>query len=278
MRVAEYMHRLDCYAHPLSAHQENVVHTTVTGKNVECGTNPAFGGGASVFASDVVAWRTGHSWWAAQWSPDLTHSPRPDMIWDYWNTNRPAINYEGRYCGLWTKDFGARAQGWISFLSGFFGYGYGAIDMWLYMSTYDIGQPSNDGIQEISIEDKKRPWSEALEYPSAHQMIHLRRFLESMEWWKLTPVLPRDSAFRSDSQAYVYARTADTHVLYFYARSLHTGTILGLRPGSRFTQTWFNPRTGQQSAPLHLQADDSGSLALPLKPDEEDWATKIIAN
>ena len=276
VRVAEYIHRVDCYAHPLSAHQENAVHTSVTGKGVEFEAVHADGGGASVFASDVVAWRTGHSFWAAQWSPGLTKSPRPDMILDYWLTNRTAVNYEGRYCGLWTKDFGSRAQGWISFLSGFRGYGYGAIDIWLYQSTYDIDHPTHDGVEEVSVEDKLRPWCESIEYESAHQMAHLRRFLERTEWWNLIPVLPCDSAFRSLSPAYVYARTTRTHMLYFYARSRETGIILNLRPFARFSLVWFNPRTGEQEAPLRLSADADGSLVLPLKPDEEDWAVEIV--
>ena len=83
VRVAQFMHEADCYGHPLSAHQENAVHTSVTGKGVEFETVHANGGGASVFASDVTAWRTGHNWWAVQWSPGLTKSPRPDMILDY---------------------------------------------------------------------------------------------------------------------------------------------------------------------------------------------------
>ncbi|MBQ7179856.1 MAG: DUF4038 domain-containing protein [Bacteroidaceae bacterium] len=276
VRVAEYIHVSDCYRHPLSAHQENAVHTSVTGKDVEFEQNQADGFGTSVFSSDVVAWRTGHSFWAAQWSPSLTRSPRPDMIWDYWTSRRPAVNYEGRYCGLWTQDFGARAQGWISFLSGFCGYGYGAIDIWLYRSTYDTQQPSHDGVDSISVSDKLQSWCQALEFESARQMIYLRRFLEGMDWWQLRPVLPRDSTFRPDSQACVLARTPDgTHVMYFYARSTNTGTMLGLRPGSEYKVSWFNPRSGEAMKPQTVSADNGGRLVLPQKPDEWDWTLTV---
>ena len=272
VRVAEYIHAADCYRHPLSAHQESAVNTSVTGKDVEFEESHADGFGTSVFASDVVAWRTGHSFWAAQWSPGLKKTPRPDMIWDYWTSRRPAVNYEGRYCNLWTKDFGARAQGWISYLSGFCGYGYGAIDIWLYQSSYDVNQPSFDGVDSISIADKMVQWSQSVEFESARQMIHLRRFMEGMNWWQLRPVLPRDSTFQADSRACVLARTPDgTHVLYFYARSTATGTLLGLRPGRKYKVSWFNPRSGEAMQPQTIQADDRGRLILPQKPDENDW-------
>lgn len=37
-------------------------------------------------------------------------------------------------------------------------------------------------------------------------------------------------------------------VLYFYNRTRTTGTLKGLSPDTRYTATWFNPRTGE-SAP-----------------------------
>ena len=97
------------------------------------------------------------------WSPSLTASPDSEAARDYWADPRPAVNYEGRYCYLWTKDFGARAQGYISFLSGMFGYGYGAIDIWLYLSTYDVKTTSHDGVERSRRRTSRcrgaSPWS-----------------------------------------------------------------------------------------------------------------------
>ena len=273
VKVAEYIHEYDAYSHPLSGHQENAWHTSVTGSGT--GDEKRDAGGASVFASEEVAARTGHNWWAAQWSPSLTGPVSPDIVLDYWETSRPAINYEGRYCGLWTKDFGSRAQGWISFLSGFFGYGYGAIDIWLYKSNYDVDNQSTDGIDVITPEDKKTHWSESVEYPSANQMVHLRSFLESFDWWNLVPILPGDNAFEPRSTAYVYARTPNTHVLYFFAKSLDTGEITDIQPGKVLKATWYNPRSGESLASAQVTAGQDGRLALPEKPDNEDWVLMI---
>lgn len=273
VKVAEYIHKHDAYNHPLSGHQENSWLTTVTGKGT--GADDRDVGGASVFASEEVASRTGHDWWAAQWSPSLTEPVDPELVRDYWNSSRPSVNYEGRYCGLWTKDFGSRAQGWISFLSGFFGYGYGAIDIWLYKSGYDTKDESFDGVEHITLADKLKPWSESIEYPSAAQMGHLRSFMESFDWWNLTPVLSDEKAFKADASAYVYARTAGTHVLYFFSKETATGEITDIQVGKTLQLTWFNPRSGEKRAPVNITAEEDGRLILPEKPDPEDWVLMV---
>lgn len=271
VRIAEALHRYDAYSHPLSGHQENAWHTTVTG----AGTGSLVSdGGASAFRDEETARRTGHNWWAVQWSPDLNGQVNPLLILDYWCTNRPAILYESRYCGLWTKDFGARAEGWIGFLSGFLGYGYGAIDMWLYKSTYDIDSTSGDGRESITPEDKARPWSEAIEYPSAHQLRYLRSFMESFDWWNLRPILPGDPALRFQEEAEVAARTDRRILIYLFgneAPQKEEGTLLQLTPRQEVKLFWFNPRNGEQSAIQQLHATEEGTLSLPPRPDNEDW-------
>ena len=67
------------------------------------------------------------------------------------------------------------------------GHGYGAIDIWLYNSTYDMDNPTPwDGIT-ITIEDKQTKWDVSLEFPSAYQMGHMHDFFDPIEWWKLIP-------------------------------------------------------------------------------------------
>ena len=268
--LAEFVHKYDCYSHPLSAHQENAWFTTVTGAGTLKNVN-ASDGGASAFLKEEVAARTGHNWWAVQWSPSLDASPNQEVIRDYWNSSRPAVNYEGRYCCLWTKDFGSRAQGWISFLSGFCGYGYGAIDMWLYKSAYDTNTVSFDGVDSISVADKARPWSEALEFESARQMLYLKDFLQSFDWWDLTPVFDEDKAFEpSGNPSYSFARTGKRNVLYFYGKGTETGCLTGLTTEDRFEMKWFNPRTGEYSESSDLTSE-GGRAVLPSKPDAQDW-------
>lgn len=273
VKVAEYLHKHDAYSHPLSGHQENVWHTTVTGRGFGAAASEER---ASVFASEEVARRTGHNWWAVQWSPSLLDPVDPDLVKDYWETSRPAINYEGRYCGLWTKDFGARAQGWISFLSGFFGYGYGAIDIWLYQSNYDVKVETFDGIEHVTPEDKLKPWSESIEYPSAIQMGYLRSFLESFDWWNLVPVPSDDKSFIPAAKAFAHAKTDGIRLLYFYSKETATGELADIQAGATVQLTWFNPRTGEKAEPLSVTAGQDGRLTLPERPDGEDWILMIV--
>ena len=283
--VAECLHRADAYNHPLTAHQENTHHTTVTGRGTSPGQKRF--GGRSVFAAADVAARTGHSWWGVQWSPSLTANPDSNVARDYWADPRPAINYEGRYCYLWTKDFGARAQGYISFLSGMFGYGYGAIDIWLYLSTYDVKTTSNDGVEKITPADKQVPWCKSVEFPSALQMAHMRKFFTSFDWWNLKPgfgdgarFTPREGTAKKPAKgiAYVFATLANPNrvVFYFYGPNRLTGTVHGLTPDRFHTMRWFNTRTGEwKDESVTFVSDDLGNLELPPKPDASDWALVV---
>ena len=276
IEIAQYIHKYDAYSHPLSAHQENTVNTTVTGLGSKFyGIKENNNGGASVFLDNEIAEKCGHNWWAAQWSPSLTSKIKSSVMRDYWNSERPAVNYEGRYCGLWTKDFGARAQAWISYLSGFCGYGYGAADIWLYKSNYDMKKASWDGIDSISVADKKAYWPQTIEYESANQMKYMRDFLTEIEWWKLTPIFPDDKKFIKSKEAVVYALSDQYHVLYFYNRNNRTGTIDGLPNNLKIWFRWFNPRNGRYSNKVYQRVGKDGHLVLPSKPDKLDWVLLI---
>ena len=176
---------------------------------------------------------------------------------------------------MWTKDFGSRAQGWISFLSGFCGYGYGAIDIWYYQSSFDAAGPSSDEVETISVEDKATPWCVSLEFPSALQMRHLRSLLESFDWWNLVPVIPGDPAFRDASGAAVCAHTPERYLLYFYAPNIYTGSLAGLEPGVSVEARWYDPRTGAFREKSILTTRLDGSIVLPEKPDSQDWVLVV---
>ena len=254
------------------------MNTSVTGAGTEPEESHADGNGVSAFLSEAVSERTGHSWWAAQWSPPLHETPGPEAVRDYWLSTWPAVNYEGRYCGVWTMNFGSRAQGWISFLSGFCGYGYGAADIWLYQGGFEMNITSFDGVEYITPQLKAISWKEALEYPSALQMRHLRSLLESFDWWNLTPVIPGDPVFRDASGAAVYARTNQWHLLYFYGKGTQTGSISTLPPDAKPETVWYNPRTGEFIEAASPVKEADGYWLLPAKPDEEDWVLEIIEN
>lgn len=277
--VAAFIHRHDAYRHPLSGHQENTIFTTVTGLGTVVKANTNSANGASAFLSPDVTRRTGHNWWAAQWQPRLITPLNWDVPRDYYASPKPAVNYEGRYCCLWTKDFGARAQGWLAFLNGFCGYGYGAVDIWLYKSTYDTKSTSLDGYEAIGPKDKAKPWSEAVEFPSARHMTLMRAYLEKLPWWKLVPDLGRQTIFTPGPKGLAScARIGNELFLgYFNGTNTVTGVFHGLDAKRSYVGEWFNPRTGETTSCALPAPSAHGDCTLPEKPDARDWVLKIRA-
>ena len=271
--VAKYLHRHDAYRHPLSGHQENTGHTTITGAGAgkDPKTRPDLG--RSVFADPEAAKSVGHDWWAVQWSPALVSPVDHKVTREYWASERIAVNYEGRYCCLWTKNFGARAQGWLAYLNGFRGYGYGAIDMWLYQSSYDVKKDSHDGYEKITTADKQLPWCRAIEFPSAIQMGYLRAFFEALPWWELEPDLGEGRYYAPSRRAVgsVAAKAPELFVGYFHGTNVYTGRLKGAALNRVYAASWFNPRTGETTASSDILSSMGGELPIPEKPDAADW-------
>lgn len=268
VKVCKWLYQYDPYRHPISAHQENAGHVTRTGngKNVH----------ASLFQNVP-----GHTWYAVQWSHPLNQPFNLSVPQNFWNDGqgKPAILYEGKYCYLWTKDFGARAQGWYAYLTGLYGYGYGAEDIWLYQSTYDMNTTSrHDGVSTVTPEDKAIKWPEALELPSAIQMGYLKKFLTEHEWWKLVPEFSGgEMRFMPGAKVFYVAahEQAKRFVFYFYSTGTETGTLANLAPGRVVTAVWFDPQTGAQQSPVTLTVSESGTVALPKKPNDADWVLYV---
>ena len=271
VKVAEYIHKCDAYRHPLSCHQENTLFTSVTGAGSSAENRD--NGGKSAFYGDDVSARTGHDWWAAQWGPNVAGQESGKTARDYWESDKVAINYEGRYCNLWTKDAGARMQSWIAMLSGFAGVGYGAADIWLYDGNYDLDTTSYDGLEAITPEDKAVRWSEAVEFESARQQGIMRRFFESFDWQNLKPDFDDGNIFKSDQAYYVAASVGnETYAIYLYMRSKNSGVVLGMDADASYDAAWFDPRTGETIEIGEIRADAPGTWNAPEKPGADDYA------
>ena len=231
--VAEYIYKYDPYKNPLTAHQEG------HGSTVASDDNEYFSKGTlgSAFR-DLEA----HTWYATQWKPAFKNmnGQATAAAKDYWfnGQGKPVVLYEGMYCYLWTKNFGARAQGWFAYLSGMFGHGYGAQDTWCYLSTYSESEQRDDGVDVITPEDKQTAtWQDALAYESSYQLGYMRDFFEDTvgDWWNLVPRFD-DTAFLAretktvnlsgglvpttkTGRAYAYVASkedASKYVIYFY--------------------------------------------------------------
>ncbi len=258
--ICEWLDKYDPYKHPISAHQEGSSDITKP---------------TAAFNSDFLDVK-GHTWWATQWKPRLNQPLDFSSAVDYYTNGqgKPIVMYEGRYDSFWTNEWGARVQGWISFLNGMCGHGYGATDMWLYNGSYDM---ENDTVRDdirITVAEKRIPWTQALELPAGYQMQYMKEFFEKIEWWKLVPCFANKAYFSAADGIYYSAATIDgngTYVAYFYdLKSKATGTLNGLDASSEYTYQWFNPRTNVISNPKPFKATN-GSYDIGERPSAEDW-------
>ena len=267
--VAAYIGQYDPYSHPLSAHQEN------TGATVA--SNSAF--------RDVAA----HTWYAAQWSGTYNTQVSDSAPKDYWNNGqgKPVVDYEGKYCFLWTKNFGARVQGYMAYLNGMYGYGWGGQDTWDYLATYNEDASSNDGVDTITPEDKQNAtWKDSMEFESAYQVGYMRYFFEEIvgDWYTLVPRFNDTGYLAKESGVFAFMAGNDREsVIYFYnfsdkslvgkngapnatkQVSVKTGTVKKLTANAQYQYLWFNPVSGEVAGTGTFTASSTGTWNIGLK-------------
>ncbi len=275
--VAEYISKYDAYAHPMTAHMEG------TG-NVRASTSSF---------KDMDE----HDFFGAQWSPGLTgETNNHDVAKDFYyeGYGKPVVNYEGRYCYLWTKNFGARAQGWIAFLSGMCGYAYGAHDTWSYLNTYDENTNSSDGVDTVTSAEKiAATWQDSLQYASSSQVGYMRSFFEDTvgDWYNLIPRFDDTAYLERSKGAYAnIASNADNSkiVVYFFNFSdtsvgatpnsasygTATGVLKKLSSLTSYKYRWFDPINNTYSEEKTIYSV-LGSVKIPNKPAGTDYVLYV---
>jgi len=263
--MARYLAKYDAYNHPLSGHQQGV------GIKADSLAQKATVASVSSFRNEAC-----HTWWASQWKPKMEAQFDFAVPKDYWENGqgKPSVVYEGCYDHLWTNEWGARAQGWLAFVNGMYGYGYGCEDMWLYQSTYDVNKPTTRNGITVTVEDKAILWGDSIELPAGYQMGYMRKLLEKLEWWNLVPRFDDKTYFTVKGEArYSVAsiRENETYVLYFYdQKTTDTGVIMNLKQDSEYVYQWFNPRTAAMSEPQTVNKAGS-TFDIGARPTQDDW-------
>ena len=291
---AECLNQYDPYDHPLTAHQESTGDTVAYGNGL--GTGEArmiyyLGAQPSAFRN-VKA----HTMYASQWHPHLTRRDDYMSARDYWynGQGKPVVNFEGLYCYLWTKNFGARAQAWASYLTGLYGCSWGGQPTWAYQNSFQIDVSSDDGVDVILPEEKQAAtWQDALEYPSSYQMGYMRSFMEEHEWYNLVPRFNNFAYFVPAANVYYYCASNKDNsemVVYFYSFTdpdvgenintekyggIMTGTVGSLKPFAKYSYKWFDPITGEYVKEGEFRASAIGTWFAGTRPSDTDYVLSI---
>ena len=254
--VMDYISKYDVYSHPMSCHQENTGNTVVQ--------NSAFG------------YKKEHTWYASQHTlqvNDGAFAPFPMYEEYYYNSNRkPVVNYEGRFDHFWTGSLGARAQGWVAFLNGAFGYGYGVQPIWsIVWAEYGEKTPTND---EAETYERDYNWLEGLESECGAQMSYMKKFLSKYNWFNLQPCFDGGSYYMPTGTNYSVAHDGnDLYIGYFYGKNnSNLGKLLKMKNGT-YEVTWLNCRTGKSTTSTVNITNNS--YKIPSKGDSGDWAIAV---
>lgn len=156
-----------------------------------------------------------------------------------------------------------------------FGHGYGAIDIWLYNSTYDMEKPSVRDSITISVSEKQTKWQESVDFNSAYQMGFMHDFFKTFDWWKLTPRFDNGTWFENRGSYYSLASIDnEVYVVYFYnTMNKNTGVLKNFESTS-YSVTWFNPATGMSEVG-HIVNITDGTYTIGCKPNIRDWVLLV---
>ncbi|MHC4528596.1 MAG: apiosidase-like domain-containing protein [Planctomycetota bacterium] len=206
----------------------------------------------------------------------------------------PGINGEPYYAGMHGELGGSdgsarncRSHMYGSVLSGgYAGHIYGAGDR----------APKGGAMWAGEVEDVEKPhiW-DAIKWPSAGQMRHLRTFVfsEGRKYQLLEPRVELLSPNKSEVKDFAgwdgcvgwayCSRTADKGLfLLYFEKGCAKATLSGALPNANYAATWFDPRQGvwlpTQGQPL--LTDSQGKVVLPTIPtdphtNDTDWGLKL---
>jgi len=197
----------------------------------------------------------------------------PSMDW-HQEPARPFINLESPYEDIIAyqsrrrhDDYSVR-QGlyWSLLVAPTAGVTYGGHGVW----GWDDGSAPPIGHDNTGI---TKPWQQALMLPGAEQLRHLMHIMTSLAWWKLQPaqeVLAVQPGHDSQRCFIAAARTDD--LLLIYLPENNHVQLKSDAVGAEATASWFNPRTGEQSA---APADERDTITHFHTPGQGDWLLLI---
>lgn len=226
-----------------------------------------------------------HSWYALQYNNSIAPNTVLDwaMMEEFWNKadSKPIVNYEGPYDHFWCGTTKARNQGWVAFLNGQVGYGYGSQPIWsLFWAGDDPNATKSDERDMYSLGIN---WVEGLYSEASAQLSYMKSFLERYEWWNLTPCFEASSDnpnayFVTTEKSYSVSTLGNKlYIGYFYAERTRNnnpcGTFQNMK-NADYEVIWMNCATGEYTQPVIVTVTD-GTYTVPKKPTKDDWVISV---
>lgn len=198
-------------------------------------------------------------------------APPASLYLDAWRQTppRPVLESECRYEGVrGAMADDVREVAWRAILSGSFGFTYGAHGLWYPTQSAEDRRFEEWGPPVL--------WSDALRQPGGAQMGILRDAMESVEWWRLAPA--PDAARTAEplpERRRILARTDGERVWLLYLPRGNPPALAirltGVPADAVLAAEWFDPRTGSRTLAGVGLRPQSGGVALPDRPDANDW-------
>lgn len=191
---------------------------------------------------------------------------------------KPVINGEPAYedhpvnwrpVNGWFDDFDTRQAAWWSVLAGSAGHTFGNHNIW------QMWRPGREAISSA-----RTDWHEAMHWPAAAQMGHLRRFMEGLPYWKLFPDFNLLEAMpNSSGRETLVARTEDTHLVIAYTPYGDELEVLRERLPENVTCSWLDPRTGAEFVFRPKETEEVLRFDPPFEAKRgNDWVLVIRKN
>jgi len=120
-------------------------------------------------------------------------------------------------------------------------------------------------------------WRKALFMPAAKQMLHLARFMNSIDFWKLRPeqnFVASQPGKQSPGRFITAAGTENHSLSVVYVPQDRTLDLFQDRLPRSPSISWFNPRTGEDSAAVAIAGGRSSQFPTP---DTGDWLLEVKA-
>ena len=209
----------DDYHHPLSAHMERISSTSLSNSSWK----------------DLLF----HNWWAVQWNCNMSQYKLIEELWNY-TTKKPLVLFEAGYENLSKDSYTVIGDAYMAFLSGMFGYGYGANGVW--NDLYDM----EDWGTAYKMPEHYTNWFWGSQLNGAILLKHFKQFFTSFEWWKLEPQFSSIEFAKLDdkTRSAVSVIGDQMYVCYLGSANRYTGKLYKLDPRKQYMAIWFDPSNG----------------------------------